>query len=83
MWLLKYPTGSHIPPHQDIIDGYSHTRINILLWMPSKGGIFNCNNCRSIFNRIFIFRSDLEEHSVSEILEGSRVAISIGIFKRL
>lgn len=82
-WIVKYPTGSCIPPHVDVIDGYSHSRINIIIQKPFDGGVFKCENVRTLFNRIHIFRSDINEHSVSAITDGTRIVLSIGIFRKV
>lgn len=82
-WLVKYPTGSSIPQHVDVIEGHTHTRVNIILQKPISGGVFKCDNVKTLFDRIHIFRSDINKHSVSTITDGVRIVISIGIFRKI
>jgi hypothetical protein len=79
-YLLKYPQGSKIPPHVDAVDGRKHYRLNIVLKRARKGGRFICS--RLLFKlggRVYLFRPDVEKHSITEILEGSRYVLSFGV----
>lgn len=77
-YILKYPTGSEVPIHQDPVDGRKHFRLNIVLREASSGGTFYCQ--RTIVNTRYIklFRPDLYRHSVSRVVSGSRYVLSIG-----
>ena len=81
-YLLRFPTGSEIPPHVDPVDGKRHFRLNIILRKARRGGEFICKN--PIWNRprIKLFRPDQSEHSVTRVEEGSRLILSIGWVRR-
>lgn len=77
--LLKFPEGSYIPDHTDpAIAGYRHYRCNIILKKSKSGGEFLSE--RNIINwtRLKFFRPDLSTHSVTKVVGGSRIVLSIG-----
>jgi hypothetical protein len=78
LYILKFPENSYIPPHIDLVDTGKHYRLNIVLKHPKRGGEFICKNV--IFENKFIklFRPDENEHSLTEILEGTRYVLSMG-----
>ena len=77
-YLLKYPKDSEIPEHTDsaIWPFYEHHRLNIILVQP-LGGIFHLEG-KPKYGRIQKFRPDLQKHSVSKVLNGTRYVLSIG-----
>lgn len=91
-YILKYGPGSFVNKHKDTVgvenpdsttDHYAHHRLNIVLKKSKQGGDFVCTdtapNCRRFFRgRVVFFRSDLCEHSVSKVTEGTRYVLSIG-----
>lgn len=78
-YLIHYPEESYIPPHVDSAPNGKMYRLNIELRRAEQGGIFQCTeNIFSLFGRIFLFRPDIEMHSVSKIQKGSRLIFSIG-----
>jgi len=79
MYLLKFKKGSKIPPHTDRVDKYRHYRLNIVLKKAKSGGEFICDKSYVNMPRVKFFRSDMMEHSVTEVLEGTRYLLSIGI----
>ncbi len=79
IYLLYFPTHSFIPPHVDPVDGKRHYRINFVLKKAKAGGDFYCNKPIVRTSRLNIFRSDIAEHGVSEITEGNRWLLSIGL----
>lgn len=82
-YLIHYPQGASIPPHKDKVKDGNMYRLNIEIWKSKRGGKFRCNNVFSLFNRIYLFRPDIEKHSVTEVEEGSRWVFSIGkVFRR-
>jgi hypothetical protein len=78
IYILKYPEGSFIAPHADPVTDRNHYRLNIVLKKPKAGGVFHCD--RTIFetDRIKLFRSDANVHSLSMVERGSRYVLSIG-----
>jgi hypothetical protein len=76
--ILKFPEGSHIPSHKDPMKGRRHWRLNIIVKSAKEGGEFVCEN--SIIQSRFLnfFRSDLYEHSVNKVNQGTRYVLSIG-----
>lgn len=77
-YLIRYPDGSHIPPHTDPVSEGRHYRLNIVLKSPRQGGEFLCANPIFSTRRIKLFRPDQCEHSVSRVEGGSRYVFSIG-----
>ncbi len=75
--ILKYEQGSLAPPHADLVQGYSHFRLNIVHWRSEIGGEFSCEHPIFVWWRVNFFRSDYI-HSVSKIKKGSRYLLSIG-----
>lgn len=74
--VLRYTKGTFIPPHKDINEKGSHHRINIVL-KKCEGGEFICDKAFRMFNRIFYFKPDEMEHSVT-ICNGTRYVLSVG-----
>ena len=78
MYLLKFPTGCVVLPHVDTVKEGKHYRLNLILRKAREGGNFNCTSAIFETERIKLFRPDIEEHSVSNIMEGNRCVLSIG-----
>ena len=78
-YAIHYCKGTSIPKHKDpIIDGKMY-RLNIEIWKAKKGGKFNCESTIfSIFDRIILFRPDINEHYVTPVEEGNRWVLSLG-----
>jgi len=79
--LLRFPTGTHIPPHRDPTRG-RHFRVNLVLVPATEGGEFVCGDVLVDLPRLKVFRSDLAEHSVTEITAGTRWVLSLGVVLR-
>jgi hypothetical protein len=77
-YLLRFPTGSSVPPHTDRVRQGRHYRLNIILRPAKRGGEFVCARPIHASGRIKLFRPDVEEHSVTTIAEGTRWVLSIG-----
>lgn len=76
--LLFFPNGTYIPKHRDANLLGDHYRLNIVLSKPDGGGIFYCKKCIfQLLDRIYLFRPDLYEHSVSPV-RGERLVLSFG-----
>lgn len=79
-YLLRYPPGSEIKPHVDpSIPGLCHIRLNVLI----KYGIGGTLNLNGVDIRIqpgdaYIFRPDVVTHSVSKVIQDTRLMLSIG-----
>lgn len=76
-YIIKYPTGSYIPPHRDKLKTRDHYRVNVILTR-GEGGEFICKNAIFKSKRLNIFRPDLEEHSVTPVTKGTRYVFSVG-----
>lgn len=76
--LIKFPTGSNIPPHVDPVGHGRHYRLNIILKKAKAGGEFVCEDTIINWWRIKLFRPDIAEHSVTEITAGNRLVFSLG-----
>jgi hypothetical protein len=77
-WLLRSKEGVEIPPHVDVVPGYRHYRINVILKAATGGGVFSADYALVNLARLKVFRSD-RLHAVSPIASGSRLVLSIGI----
>lgn len=77
-YLLYFPTGSEITPHTDEVEEGRHFRLNIMLRKAEQGGEFKCDCPTYVGYRLFYFRPDLFEHSVTKIEEGYRLMLSVG-----
>lgn len=78
LYLLKFPPGSYVPPHQDVVMGKRHYRLNIILKAAQKGGDFVCRRTLFKLPRIVLFRPDREIHEVTKVHEGTRYVLSVG-----
>ncbi len=76
--ILYYPEGSEIPPHRDKVLFGKHYRLNIMFKKAKAGGEFICENPIFKWWRISLFRPDASTHSVTKIVDGYRVMLSIG-----
>jgi len=77
-YLLKFPEGSEIMPHTDKVKSGRYYRLNIVLKQAKRGGEFFCKKAIFESKRIKLFRTDICEHQVSKVEEGSRYLLSIG-----
>lgn len=81
MWIIRYPSGSSIPPHRDeaAIYGLRHRRLNALVRAPRAGGDF------VVENKVFplavgdavLFYPDDVHHSVTQV-DDVRLVFSVG-----
>ena len=78
LYLLKFPEGCELPPHQDEVDHGKHYRLNIVLKNAKEGGDFICKSPIYSNHRVYFFRSDISEHSVSKVITGNRYLLSLG-----
>lgn len=78
MYLLKYPSGAHIPSHSDGVIGKKHYRANLILLNADEGGEFKCEKVIFRAGPLTIFRPDLYFHKVSKVKKGTRYVLSIG-----
>lgn len=81
IYLLRFLRGHSIPPHTDKVDSGQHYRLNIVLKPAREGGEFVCLD--PLYENRFVkyFRSDISEHSVTEVIAGTRYVLSIGWVK--
>lgn len=79
IYLLKFPHGSFIPEHTDCVKaGYKHYRLNIILKKSVSGGEFLSESHIFNFERFKFFRPDISKHSVTQVLGGNRIVLSVG-----
>ena len=81
-YILRYKVGSKVPYHKDPVKSGKHFRLNIILQRAKKGGGFLLDNKNYPSGRVVLFRPDIESHAVQEILEGTRIVLSIGWIKK-
>jgi hypothetical protein len=78
LYVLRYPVGSHIPPHRDPVPSGRHYRLNVVIRRSSAGGAFICDKPIYSSKRISLFRSDISTHSVTTVEGRPRYVLSLG-----
>ena len=78
-YLLRFPSGSYLPPHTDELDDAGHLRLNLVLRPARRGGEFICQGAILDRPRIKLFRSDLHTHRVTPVEAGTRWVLSLGL----
>jgi hypothetical protein len=80
IYLVRYPEGHKVRPHQDMIAEGRLYKLNCLLVKPRSGGEFACDkNIFNLFGRLILFRPDLHRHQVSKIERGNRWLLSFAL----
>lgn len=76
--LIRYPPGSYIVKHNDMIPGWRHYRLNIVLWGEQT---FRCEG-KPMFQAgpIVFFRPDIQTH---EVLTSPRLRLVLSFGFRL
>ncbi len=78
--LVTYPTDHKVMRHIDHAPERKYYKLNFVLVKPEFGGVFDCEKCiLNLFGRIYLFRPDQYEHSVSRIEAGKRVLLSFAL----
>ncbi|MEL0631835.1 2OG-Fe(II) oxygenase [Pseudoalteromonas carrageenovora] len=78
--LVTYPTNHSVMNHIDPVQQGRYYKLNFVLVKPKTGGVFKCSKCIiNWFNRVYLFRPDKYEHSVSKIESGKRVLLSFAL----
>ncbi len=78
--LVTYPTNHSVMKHIDPVQQGRYYKLNFVLIKPESGGVFECSKCiMNLFNRVYLFRPDQYEHSVSNIDSGKRVLLSFAL----
>lgn len=79
-YLLRYPTGSEIPPHTDPAEeGLCHVRFNALAKAGTGGMLYLENQERPLAEGdAYLFRPDITEHRVDPLEAGERLVLSVG-----
>lgn len=80
-WLLRYPTGSCVPPHKDTLEDplIEHHRINVLVAQSVGGEAYVENKPVALQpGDGYYFRPDIQKHWVTPITKGERVVLSVG-----
>jgi hypothetical protein len=83
-YILRYKVGDSIPWHTDPVPNRKHYRLNIILKNAVKGGELLIKNPGQFFAQevtypIMLFRSDIVEHCVSEVKDGTRYVLTFGV----
>ena len=87
VYILKLPTGCHVPAHRDEVPGFRHFRLNVTLRKAREGGFTLIQPAPRILygiqeERAYVFRPDLYTHMVTEVKEGSVWLLSIGWLRK-
>ena len=81
-WLLRYPDGTHIPPHVDppLRDGARHARLNAVIAAPPRGGVLRLDGTVVSLapGDAVVFYPDQVRHEVSACDGGERWIWSVG-----
>lgn len=75
---LRYPDGSSLPEHRDVVKGFKCYRAN-LCFNSGTGGEFVSESYIFKSKYFNIFRPDINTHSVTKVVGGTRWMFSIGI----
>ena len=77
---VTYLIHHSVMKHSDPVQKGRYYKLNFVLVKAKVGGVFECSNCIiNLFNRIYLFRPDKYEHSVSKIESGKRVPLSFAL----
>ncbi|MBB1273489.1 2OG-Fe(II) oxygenase [Psychromonas sp. SR45-3] len=78
--LVTYPINHSVMNHVDNVQKGRYYKLNLILVQPKVGGVFKCTKCIiNLFNRVYLFRPDKYEHSVTKIESGKRVLLSFAL----
>lgn len=80
VWLLRYPEGTHIPPHRDENGRGDHHRLNVLLTGPGALRL-DGEPVELRAGDAIVFRPDQVNHSVDAV-ETERWVFSVGAVTR-
>lgn len=79
-WLLRYPVGAYLFPHTDpSAEGFEHVRLNAVVTDSVGGTVIVGDSALTLTaGDAYVFRPDLLPHSVTPVLTGSRLVLSVG-----
>ena len=78
--LVTYPINHSVMNHVDNVQKGRYYKLNLILVQPKVGGVFKCQKCIiNLFNRVYLFRPDKYEHSVTKIESGKRILLSFAL----
>lgn len=80
--IIRYKTKGMVGTHLDPVEkGYKHYRFNYILKRAKKGGDFYISDGEPIFKlwRFVLFRPDIFSHGVTQVLQGERWTLSLGV----
>lgn len=80
-YLLRYKVKDEIPAHVDPIPGKKHFRLNIELVQAKVGGdlfFYQDRQWKHQYRKWVFFRSDLQPHKVTRVVQGERIVITFG-----
>ncbi|MGI2170900.1 2OG-Fe(II) oxygenase [Shewanella sp. MF05960] len=78
--LVTYHENHRVMKHVDPVQQGRYYKFNIVLKQPLHGGVFTCEKyIMNLCHRVYLFRPDLYEHSVTKIESGKRVLLSVAI----
>lgn len=78
LWLLDYPSGSHVPEHVDEVKGFRHYRVNVRLFGEDAFEPVDRRDRRVLrIGRMAFFRPDVVKHAVWKV-DRRRMVLSLG-----
>ena len=78
--LVTYHTHHRVMAHIDPVQQGRYYKLNFVLVQPKVGGVFLCAKCiMNLCGRVYLFRPDKYEHSVTKIETGKRVLLCIAL----
>ncbi len=83
-YIIHIPEGTEIPQHKDTVANKRHFRLNIHFGNYKGGKFISEKFIFNLFNKAFLFRPDINLHSLQKVLKGNLYIFSIGkTFKKL
>lgn len=76
--IVRYKEGNFISAHTDPVSSKKHYRLNIIIKPAAQGGEFVCKDCIVNTKYVKVFRPDINKHSVTKVIKGTRYILSIG-----
>jgi hypothetical protein len=81
-YLLRFPVGSEVKPHKDVVFSGKHYRLNLTVRKASDGGEFVCEPSNRLTNKRFqFFRPDLHTHSLTKVEGNDMYMLSFGFVR--
>lgn len=83
VWIIRYATGTAIPPHRDpVAPGKEHHRLNAIVAGADGGDVLVEGTPVALTEGdAYVFRPDAMEHEVTLVRGGTRLVFSVGTLR--